>query len=83
MSDAIAKALPTCIDRTRSRVGFAWGRKLLRYFTVPGNSDSAPDLHKQPSVYADRQAQVEPRPDFIGEGLSRHQVGGETTLFPL
>src|SRR5271156_1526849 len=30
MSDAIAKALPTCIDRTRSRVGFARDWKLLR-----------------------------------------------------
>lgn len=33
MSVAIAKALPTCIDRTRDRVGFARDRKLLRYFT--------------------------------------------------
>jgi hypothetical protein len=33
MSDAIAKALPTCIFRTRRQVGFALGRKLLLRFT--------------------------------------------------
>jgi hypothetical protein len=33
MSGAIAKALPTCIDRTLGQVGFALGRKLLRKFT--------------------------------------------------
>jgi len=32
MSDAIAKALPTHVERTWSRVGFAWDRKLLRWF---------------------------------------------------
>jgi hypothetical protein len=33
MSDAIAKALLTCIFRRKRRVGFALGRKLLRRFT--------------------------------------------------
>ena len=46
MSDAIAKALPTCIYRTPGRVGFARGGKLLLKITNVDNMSlpSEPNL---------------------------------------
>jgi hypothetical protein len=54
MLDAIAKALPTHIDRTGRRVGFARDRKLLRSLTIrlaEGDQTPLPVRHLADAEY--------------------------------